>query len=140
MMVAQADAKVISTLSEDSLEYYKPKPNEPRRQQQPSLQHSTSQGSKRGLLPFPWSPDGDADLEEEEDPYLTPLEHQTPVTCSAVRDDANTTSNDMNTTARQIRRSSSLVASNSSLDGKSEFVCSVNLLLRPPMMHDIVYT
>ena len=121
MMVAQADAKkVISTSSDDSWEYYKPKPNEPRRQQQqPSLQNSTSQGSKRSLLPFPWSPDGDADSEEEEeDPYLTPLEHQTPVTCSAVRDDANTASNDMNTTARQMRRSSSLVASDSSLDGK----------------------
>ena len=121
MMVAQADAKkVISISSEDSWEYYKPKPKELQRfQQQPSsLQNATSQGSKRGLLPFPWSPDGDADLEEEEDPYLTPLEHQTPVTCSAVRDDANTASDDMNTTARQIRRSSSLVASNSSLDGK----------------------
>lgn len=128
MMVAQADAKkVISTSSNDSANITtwerKPKLNEPRRlqqqHQQPSLQNATSQESKRGLLPFPWSPDGDVDLEEEEeDPYLTPLEHQTPVTCSAVRDDANTASNDMNTTARQMRRSSSLVASNSSLDGK----------------------
>jgi len=124
MMVAQADAKkVISTSSKDSANITtwerKPKPKELHRfQQQPSLQNSTSQGSKRGLLPFPWSPDGDADLEEEEDPYLTPMEHQTPVTCSATRDDANTASNDMNTTARQMRRSSSLVASNSSLDGK----------------------
>ena len=127
-MVAQADAKmVISTSSNDSANITtwerKPKPKELQRfqqQQQPSLQNATShQGSKRGLLPFPWSPDGDADLgEEEEDPYLTPLEHLTPVTCSAVRDDANTASNDMNTTARQMRRSSSLVASNSSLDGK----------------------
>lgn len=114
MMVAQADAKTV-TSSDDSLEYYKP--NEPWRLQQPSLQNSTSQGSKRGLLPFPWSPDKDTDLkEEEEDPYLTPIEHQTPVTW--VRDDANTASNDMNTTSRQMRRSSSLVANNSSLDGK----------------------
>ena len=127
-MVAQAEAKkVISTSRNDSANINtwewecKPKLKELQRsQQQPSLQNSTSQGSKRGLLPFPWSPDGDADLEEdEEDPYLTPMEHhQTPVTCSAVRDDANTASNDMNTTARQMRRSSSLVASNTSLDGK----------------------